>query len=79
MKKRAETALAAKVTKLTVQATVQVSDANGSVMAEGVGEPFVLFAGQLVDFHALIKSMETAINDKPDELAKLAAQGKAKA
>lgn len=71
--------LTGKVTKLMVQATVQVSNADGAVMSEGVGEPFALFPGQLVDFHALIQSMEKAINSKPDELAKLAAQGKAKA
>ena len=68
----------AKVTRLTVRATIAV-ERNGVVLSEGVGEPFVMFAGQLADFASLIASIEKAINGNPDSINALIEQGRPKA
>lgn len=68
----------AKVTKLTVQATIAV-ERDGVVLSEGAGQPFVMFAGQLADFAALIASIEKAINGNPDAINALIEQGRPKA
>ncbi len=68
----------AKVTKLNVQATIAV-ERDGVVLSEGVGQPFVMFAGQLADFASLIASIEKAVNANPDAINALIEQGKPKA
>lgn len=65
--------LVGKITKLMVQASFVV-ERDGVTVAEANAQPFAVFAGQPVDFSEVIATMETALNQKPDELLALVEQ-----